>query len=206
MGARSHVTYLTVCCSQPPKLLNGKSNNNRYNGNRDGKTRGNELYKMIAGQTSGSLLSRVCSFQIGKRSGKTLGKKLLGNCHKRLRFLLLFLESLIKKSVDPLFVVIGHVARPSLPLWITLSTFTRVDITWTLRDSLVLLSWRRYFDHQCSDIALRNFKLGHGFASKKLCRVFCLAKTLWVSLETPYAESLWERRAQIRQIQVHLKS
>ena len=179
---------------------------------------------MIEGQSSDSLLHRVFSFPIGKRAGKTLWSGWISQ--NGYDFMGLILECLLKNRYShylsyetilglcPIILAWDRSRYPAQSLTVNHavnlhSGFTRVDITWTLRDSLVLLSWLRYFDHQSSDlstdIALRTFELRHGFVSQKLCRVFCLAKTLWVSLETPYAESLWERRAQIRQIQVQLK-
>ena len=103
---------------------------------------------MIEGQASDSLLPRVFSFPIGKRAGKTLWSGWISQ--NGYDFMGLILECLLKNPyshylsyetilglcpIVPLSV--GHVTRPSLSLWITLSTFTRVSLGWTLREPYV---------------------------------------------------------------------
>ena len=183
MAARSHVTYLTACNSQSRDLHNRKTTTTTTT-----TTDMEEHEEMSCIKWSKArplTASSIGSFRflLGSEPGRLCG---VDECQNGYDFMGLILECLLKNRYSHylsyetilglcpikcpiIWHEIGHVTRPSLSLWITPSTFTRVDITWTLRDSLVLLSWLRYFDHQSSDlstdIALRNFKLRHGFVS-----------------------------------------
>lgn len=178
MAACSHVTYLTACNSQSRDLHNRKTTTTTTTDMEEHEEMSCIKWSKARPLTASSLGS--FRFLLGSEPGRLCG---VDECQNGYDFMGLILECLLKNRYSHYLsyeTILGlcPIKCPIILAWdrsrypaqsLTLSTFTRVDITWTLRDSLVLLSWLRYFDHQSSDlstdIALRNFKLRHGFVS-----------------------------------------
>lgn len=184
MAARSHVTYLTACNSQSRDLHNRKTTTTTTD-----MEEHEEMSCIKWSKARPLTASSLGSFRLllGSEPGRLCG---VDECQNGYDFMGLILECLLKNRYShylsyetilglcpikcPIILAWDRSRYPAQSLTVNHavnlhSGFTRVDITWTLRDSLVLLSWLRYFDHQSSDlstdIALRNFKLRHGFVS-----------------------------------------
>ena len=147
MAARSHVTYLAACNSQSRDLHNRKTTTTTDMEEHE------EMSCIKWSKASPLTASSIRSFRflLGSEPGRLCG---VDECQNDYDFMGLILECLLKNRYShylsyetilglcPIILAwegheIGHVTRPSLSLWITLSTFTRVSLGWTLREPYV---------------------------------------------------------------------